>query len=129
MKVRAAREYIYTLRRKDGYPSFHCAWYELGRRKTKTFASVDAAKLFAQQVHSSCRHELQSADPVAQRDFELFRACEARTKRFGLSLTSAVEEWSDAKTAVKGELHPRRGALLQRAPRRPAQQILPSGGR
>ena len=120
---------IYTLRRKDGYPSFQCAWYELGQRKTKTFAGVDAAKLFAQQVHSSCRHELPSADPVAQRDFELFRACEARTKRFGLSLTSAVEEWSDAKTAVKGELHPRRGALLQRAPRRPAQQILPSGGR
>ena len=42
---------IYTLRRKDGYPSLQCAWYELGQRKTKTFASMDAAKLFAQQTH------------------------------------------------------------------------------
>ena len=57
---------IYTLKRKDGYPSFQCVWYELGRRKTKTFASVDAAKLFAQQTLSSCRHELPAADPVTQ---------------------------------------------------------------
>lgn len=45
---------IYTLRRKDGYPSLQCAWYALGKRRTKTFASLDAAKLFAQQTISSC---------------------------------------------------------------------------
>ena len=93
---------IYTLRRKDGYPSFQCAWYELGKRKTKTFASVDAAKLFAQQTLSSCRHELPSADPATQRDFDLMRSCEARAKRLGLSMVSAFEEWSDAKLAMKG---------------------------
>ena len=93
---------IYTLRRKDGYPSFQCAWYDLGSRKTKTFAKLDAAKLFAQQTTSSCQHELRDKSPATLRDLELFRACEARTKRFGLTLTSAVEEWSDVKTSVKG---------------------------
>jgi len=93
---------IYTLHRKDGYPSFQCAWYDLGSRKTKTFAKLDAAKLFAQQTSSSCQHELPDKNPATLRDLELFRACEARTKRFGLTLTSAVEEWSDAKTSVKG---------------------------
>jgi integrase len=93
---------IYTLRRKDGYPSLQCVWYELGQRKTKTLASLDAAKLFAQQTISSCRHELPSADPVTQRDFELMRTCEARAKRFGLNVVSAFEEWSDAKMGMKG---------------------------
>ena len=93
---------IYTIRRKDGYPCFQCAWYALGRRKTKCFASMEAAKLFAQQTLSSCRHELPSADPATQRDFELMRACEARAKRFGLNVVSAFEEWSDAKLALKG---------------------------
>ncbi len=93
---------IYTLRRRDGYPSFQCAWYALGTRKAKTFASIDAAKLFAQQTISSCRHELPSTDPVTQRDFELMRTCEARAKRFDLNMVSAFEEWSDAKLAMKG---------------------------
>jgi integrase len=93
---------IYTLRRKDGYPSLQCAWYELGKRKTKTFSSLDAAKLFAQQKLSSLRHEPTAASPATQRDFELIRTCEARTKRFGLNVVSAIEEWSDAKLGMKG---------------------------
>jgi hypothetical protein len=63
---------------------------------------MDAAKLFAQQTISSCRHELPSADPATQRDFELMRTCEARAKRFGLNVVSAFEEWSDAKLGMKG---------------------------
>jgi hypothetical protein len=93
---------IYTLRRKHGYASLQCACYELGKRKTKTFASMDAAKLFAQQTISSCRHELSSTEPASHRDFELLRSCEARAKRFGLSMVSAFQEWSDAKLALKG---------------------------
>ena len=93
---------IYTLRRKDGYPSLQCAWYKLGKRMTKTFSSLDAAKLFAQQTISSCRHEVPSANPATQRDFELIRTCEARVKRFGLNVVSAIEEWSDAKLGMKG---------------------------
>ena len=41
-----ARVRIYTLRRKNGVLSFQCAWYELRRRKTKTFSKMEAAKLF-----------------------------------------------------------------------------------
>jgi integrase len=93
---------IYTLRRKDGYPSLQCSWYELGQRKTKTFASMDAAKLFAQQKLGSLRNEPVTSDPVTQRDFELMRTCEARAKRFGLNVVSAFEEWSDAKLGMKG---------------------------
>ena len=29
---------IYTLRRTNGVPSYQCAWYDLGKRQTKTFA-------------------------------------------------------------------------------------------
>ena len=85
---------IYTLRRKDGYPSFQCVWYELRQRKTKTFSKLEAAKLFAQQIHSMCRQEAPDLNPVTYRDFEMMRECEARARRFGLSLVSAFEEWS-----------------------------------
>src|SRR5205814_1768160 len=64
---------IYTIHWKDGYPAFQCAWYELRQRKTKTFASIDAAKLFAQQKVSSLRQEPTAANPASQRDFELIR--------------------------------------------------------
>ena len=84
----AARIKIYTLRRKNGYPSFQCAWYELRQRKTKTFSKLEAAKLFAQQIHSVCRQEAPDLSPVTYRDFEVMRECEARAKRFGLSLVA-----------------------------------------
>ena len=93
---------IYTLRRKDGYPSFQCVWYELRQRKIKTFSKIEAAKLFAQQIHSMCRQEAPDLNPVTYRDFEMMRECEARARRFGLSLVSAFEEWSHAKATVKG---------------------------
>ena len=71
-------------------------------RKTKTFATPDAAKLFAQQKLSSLRNEPAASNPATQRDFELIRACEARAMRFGLNVVSAFEEWSDAKLGMKG---------------------------
>ncbi len=93
---------IYTLHRKDGYGSYQAVWYELRQRKSKTFAKMEAAKLWAQQVSSSSRHEQPDNGPATFRDFEILRACDARAKRYGLTLTSAFEEWSDAKTSVKG---------------------------
>jgi hypothetical protein len=33
----------------DGYTSYQCAWYALGRRATKVFAELAAAKTSAQQ--------------------------------------------------------------------------------
>ena len=76
---------IYTLRRKDGYSSFQAVGYELRQRKSKTFAKMEAAKLWAQQVSSSCRHELPNNGPATFRDFEILRACDARAKRYGLT--------------------------------------------
>ena len=55
---------IYTLHRKDGYSSYQAVWYELRQRKSKTFAKMEAAKLWAQQVSSSCRHELPDNGPA-----------------------------------------------------------------
>ena len=60
---------IYTLRRKDGYPSLQCAWYELGQRKDEDVRQPRCREAFAQQTISSCRHELPSTDPVTQRRF------------------------------------------------------------
>lgn len=97
-----ARIKIYTLRRKNGVPSFQCAWYELRRRQTKTFSKLEAAKLFAQQIHCMCRREAPDPSPVTYREFEVMRECEARAKRFGLSIVSAFEEWSYAKATVQG---------------------------
>ncbi len=93
---------IYTLKRRDGYPSFQCSWYELGLRKTKTFADVGAAKLFANQTTCTLRQDAPSPEPASFRDFELIRACEAKAVRHGLNLVSAFEEWSDAKQAMNG---------------------------
>src|SRR5439155_17508790 len=82
--------------------SHQCAWYALGRRETKTFAELDAAKLFAQRKSSSFQNELPDSREVSYRDVEIMLACEGRAKRFGLGLVSAFEEWCDAKSALKG---------------------------
>ena len=67
---------IYTLHRKDGYSSYQAVWYELRQRKSKTFAKMEAAKLWAQQTSISCRHELP--DNV----LELADLTEIRAHRF-----------------------------------------------
>jgi hypothetical protein len=55
---------ICTLRRKDGVPSFQCAWYEFGERRTKTFAELDVAKLFAQQSRADFNRQLSNEEFV-----------------------------------------------------------------
>lgn len=35
-----------TLRWGNGVPSYQCAWYDLGKRQTKTFAEIENAKFF-----------------------------------------------------------------------------------
>ncbi len=44
------RAKIYTISRKDGYEQFTLAWKEGGRRRTRTFACMDEAKMIAQQT-------------------------------------------------------------------------------
>ncbi len=38
-----ARIKIYTMNRRDGYPEFTLSWKEGGKRKTRSFSSIDEA--------------------------------------------------------------------------------------
>lgn len=93
---------IYTVHRTNGYTCYNCSWYELGRRQIKMFRKLDAAKLFAQQRSTALRNTKQALPEVGLREIELFRACEARVSRFGLTVPVAIEEWSAAKAAMNG---------------------------
>jgi len=94
---------IYALRRRNGYLSHQCAWYELGRRQTKTYGSLEDAKLFAQRESVRLKNGLPVQGPeVSVREIELLRACENRADRFGLTVAAAIEEWFSAKTILGG---------------------------
>ena len=95
---------IYTLRRKaDGYVSYKCAWYELGRRATKVFAELVAAKTFAQQKTVSLANNGRALPVEASfREIEILRGCEARVAELGVTLTAAIEEWSAARRLLGG---------------------------
>src|SRR5207302_11284178 len=71
--------------------------------QTKMFAKIQAAKLFAQQRSAFWRNKpnVVSAE-VELREIEIFRGCENRVSRFGLTTAVAIEEWSAAKAAMKG---------------------------
>lgn len=84
---------IYTLRTRSGYESYQCAWYDLGRRQTKTFADMSNARLFAQQKTVALANHLPNIDAVVLRDVEVFKSCEGRLSRFGVTVPSVVEEW------------------------------------
>jgi len=45
-----ARVKIYTMNRRDGDPEFTLAWKEAGRRKTRSFSSMDEARMIGQQI-------------------------------------------------------------------------------
>jgi len=88
---------IYKLARKDGYESHQCVWYEFGKRQSKTFADLEAAKFFAQQKVEALLSGRLPHDTVRYRDIEMLRDCEARAKQHGASLVMAIEEWSAAR--------------------------------
>jgi integrase len=99
----AAEIRIYTLRRKaDGYTSYQCAWYELGRRATKVFAELPAAKTFAQQKTIELTNGRTTPVEAGFREIEILRACEARVAKFGLTLSAAIEEWTAARRLLGG---------------------------
>lgn len=94
---------IYELRRCEGYVSHQCAWYDLGRRQTKTYASLEDAKLFAQRKSVFLKNGQPPEMPeVSVREIELLRSCEIRAGRFGLTAAAAIEEWFAAKTILNG---------------------------
>lgn len=88
---------IYKIQRKDGYPSYQAAWYEFGKRQTKTFADLEAAKFFAQQKVDALLSGRIPHDAVRYRDIEMLRDCETRARQYGVSLVTAIEEWSAAR--------------------------------
>ena len=88
---------IYKFRRKDGYASHPCVWYEFGKRQSKTFADLEAAKFFAQQKAEALLSGRVPHDTVRYRDIEMLRDCETRARQHGVSLVTAVEEWSAAR--------------------------------
>ena len=88
---------IYKLARKDGYESHQCIWYEFGKRQSKTFADLEAAKFFAQQKVEALLSGRVPHDTVRYRDIEMLRDCETRAKQHGASLVTAIEEWAAAR--------------------------------
>ncbi len=93
---------IYPIRRKaDRYRFFQIAWYELGKRRTKTLVDPLKAKSFAQQVHVSLLNQGRAVD-VTPQDIQMFRDAEAITAKFGVSLPFAIREWADTREMLRG---------------------------
>jgi integrase len=93
---------IYTINRKDGYEQFTIAWKEGGRRRTRTFACMDEAKMIAQQTTVRLQNGWAVGDEATRRDLEMLRHCEGLAKRFGVTLAAAIDEWVSARSAVEG---------------------------
>jgi len=93
---------IYTITRKDGYAQFTIAWKEGGRRRTRTFAHIDEAKMVAQQTTVRLQNGWTAGEETTRRDLEILRYCEGLAKRFGVTLAAAMDEWVSARSAVEG---------------------------
>jgi hypothetical protein len=93
---------IYTIARKDGYDQFTLAWKEGGRRKTRTFACMDEARMIAQQTNIRLLNGWTVGDEATRRDLEMLRHCEGLAKRFGVTLAAAIDEWVSARCVVEG---------------------------
>jgi len=93
---------IYTIARKDGYDQFTMAWKEGGRRKTRTFACMDDARMIAQQTNVRLLNGWTVGDEATRRDLEMLRHCEGLAKRFGVTLAAAIDEWVSARSVVEG---------------------------
>ena len=93
---------IYTMNRKDGYDEFTLSWKEGGRRKVRSFSSMDEARMVAQQTTVRLTNGFSTGDEATKRDIELLRHCEGLAKKFGVTLAAAIDEWVSARTAVVG---------------------------
>ena len=98
-----ARVKIYTMNRKDGYPEFTMAWKEAGRRKTRSFASMEEARMIAQQTSVRLANGWNAADEATRRDIDLLRHCEQVAREHGVGLAAAMDEWASARKAA-GEI-------------------------
>ena len=98
-----ARIKIYTMNRRDGYPEFTLSWKEAGRRKTRGFASMDEARMIAQQISVRLANGWTAADEATRRDIDLLRHCEQMAREHGVGLAAAMDEWASARKAA-GEI-------------------------
>jgi hypothetical protein len=83
---------IYTNHRKDGYGEFTLAWREGGRRRLRSLASIDEARLVAGQITVRPANALPVGDEATKRDLEMLRHCESLAERFGVTLAAPIEE-------------------------------------
>ena len=91
---------IYPIKRKGTpYRFFQIAWYELGGRRTKTFADPIKAKSYAQQVQVSLLN-LGRVENVTPQDIQMLRDAEAMAAKFSVSLPFAIREWADARSLL-----------------------------
>ena len=98
-----ARIKIYTMNRRDGYPEFTLSWKEAGRRKTRSFSSMDEARMIAQQISARLTNGWMAADEATRRDIDLLRHCEQVAREHGVGLSAAMDEWASARKAA-GEI-------------------------
>ena len=95
-----AKVTIYTLNRKDGFREFTLAWKEGGRRHRRSLSSMEEARLVAQQITVRLTNGRVVGDEASKRDLELLWHCEGLAKQYGVSLSTAIDEWACAKKAV-----------------------------
>ncbi len=98
-----ARIKIYTMNRRDGYPEFTLSWKEAGRRKTRSFSSMDEARMIAQQISVRLTNGGTATDEATRRDIDLLRHCEQVAREHGVGLAAAMDEWASARKAA-GEI-------------------------
>ena len=98
-----ARIKIYTMNRRDGYPEFTLSWKEAARRKTRSFSSMDEARMIAQQISVRLSNGWTAADEATRRDIDLLRHCEQVAREHGVGLSAAMDEWASARKAA-GEI-------------------------
>jgi integrase len=120
---------IYCLRRANGYTFRQCCWYEMGRRQSRSFTDLDAAKLFAQQKRVALANGLSGMATASHRDVEILLSCEQRASRFGTTLPAAIEEWTAARDVIGSAslLEAARFYALHHAdlPRRAVSDLIP----
>jgi hypothetical protein len=92
-----AKVTIYTCNRKNGFSEFTLAWREGGRRRRRSLACKDEARLLAQQITVRLTNGWVVGDEASKRDLELLHHCEGLAKQFGVSLSAAMEEWVSAR--------------------------------
>ena len=84
---------------------------EGGKRRTRTFADMDEARMIAQQITVRLKNGSPANCEVTRRDLELLRHCEQVAKSFGVTLAAAIEALETLERFRKGsrEIGHRRG--------------------